>query len=724
MSISSSSSATVAVEKATSDLLISPDWTMNIDICDSINSNHWQAKDVMKAVKKRLQHRNPRIQLLCLTLIETMVKNCGDYIHFQIADKNILGEMIKIVKKKADMNVRDKILALLDSWQEAFGGPGGKHPQYYWAYDELRRSGIEFPKRSLNAVPIFTPPASNPTLRITQAGFGMPSNSSRRLDETMATEIEGLSLSSLDAMLNIMELLNDMLQAVTPEDSLAIKDEVIVDLVNRCRSNQKKLMQMLTTTGDEELLGRGLELNDSLQTVLAKHDALASGSSGSVLPTQSRNLSLQRPESSAATQKVSEVRGSSLRDSSPPPNVNNSSSTASLARRPIEEDDEEEDEFVQLARRHSKSPPVTSQSASTGTVDNLALVTTGNTVTSSTPAPSNTCTALALPDPPAPVKTSKEQDMIDLLSITLSSAPASPHTPLTPPASSQNAHQVPASSSAQGYHHHHSLSQGQTPFNSYVVPWAQPGPQVKLQSQTQPQLPLQQQFQPQPQPQQQFRPQAQPQPQQQFQRQPQPHPHPQPQQQFQPQGQPHPQQQFQPQPHSQQQFQSQPQPQPHPQQQFQPQPQPQPHPQQQFQPQPQPHPHPQFNPQYAQYSSGYPPPPWAGSFNANHQGNVSAPIMGNPRGMEPALSTSSSPAGPLQQPNSFPYRGNNEITMRGGDSRPSGPRSSTPSFVPSYRLFEDLNVFGNSDPRLKVTSSSTSSSLAGNSGQSMVGGRK
>ena len=31
--------------------------------------------------------------------------------------------------------------------------------------------------------------------------------------------------------------------------SQAIKDEVIVDLVYRCRSNQKKLMQMLATTG-------------------------------------------------------------------------------------------------------------------------------------------------------------------------------------------------------------------------------------------------------------------------------------------------------------------------------------------------------------------------------------------------------------------------------------------------------------------------------------------
>lgn len=39
-----------------------------------------------------------------------------------------------------DMQLREKILVLLDSWQEAFGGPGGKHPQYYWAYEDLRVS--------------------------------------------------------------------------------------------------------------------------------------------------------------------------------------------------------------------------------------------------------------------------------------------------------------------------------------------------------------------------------------------------------------------------------------------------------------------------------------------------------------------------------------------------------------------------------------------------------
>ena len=35
-----------------------------------------------------------------------MVKNCGDNVHVQIAERNILPEMIKIVKKK----VKKKIL--------------------------------------------------------------------------------------------------------------------------------------------------------------------------------------------------------------------------------------------------------------------------------------------------------------------------------------------------------------------------------------------------------------------------------------------------------------------------------------------------------------------------------------------------------------------------------------------------------------------------------------
>lgn len=31
------------------------------------------------------------------------MKNCGEYVHFQIVERNLLGEMIKIVKKKVSV---------------------------------------------------------------------------------------------------------------------------------------------------------------------------------------------------------------------------------------------------------------------------------------------------------------------------------------------------------------------------------------------------------------------------------------------------------------------------------------------------------------------------------------------------------------------------------------------------------------------------------------------
>lgn len=55
-----------------------------------------------------------------------------------------------------------------------------------------QQSGIQFPQRSPDAAPIFTPPVTHPSLRSPQANYGMPSNSSTRLDEAMASEIENL----------------------------------------------------------------------------------------------------------------------------------------------------------------------------------------------------------------------------------------------------------------------------------------------------------------------------------------------------------------------------------------------------------------------------------------------------------------------------------------------------------------------------------------------------
>ncbi|KAL4387498.1 hypothetical protein GQ457_09G013200 [Hibiscus cannabinus] len=449
----STTAATVAVDKATSELLSTPDWTLNINICDSFNSNPCQRKEYIKAVKRRLLLKNFKVQLLALTLMETMVKNCGDFVHYQIEERHLLREMTKMVKRKGDVRVRDKILGLLESWQEDFGGRMGEHPQYYWAYQELKRSGVSFPERSPSAVPVLAPPAKR----------GMLGNSSKRLDETVATQTESLSLSSLDSIKDTMDLLADMLQAVNPRDRTAVKDEVIVDLVNQCRSNQKKLMQTLTTTGDEKLLSRGLELNDTLQSLLAKHDAISSASP--------LTIQVATSVSSKPTPAITIGKSNEAKNSSPPSYISPPASLALVKNSLIEENEED---FAQLTRRHSRAESRSSPSTSKQSLVpiNDTIVSTSYEATAS--ATDDLCKALALPsDSAAQVNNTKEQELIDVLSLTLSTSSASPpHTPNSSP-----------SAIHQNMYNPVQVPQRPQPYDSYIVPWAQS--QVQPQYQTQ-----------------------------------------------------------------------------------------------------------------------------------------------------------------------------------------------------------------------------------------------
>jgi len=54
-----------------------------------------------------------------------------------VAERDILHEMVKIVKKRHDYHVKERILTLIDTWQEVFGGERARYPQYFAAYQEL-----------------------------------------------------------------------------------------------------------------------------------------------------------------------------------------------------------------------------------------------------------------------------------------------------------------------------------------------------------------------------------------------------------------------------------------------------------------------------------------------------------------------------------------------------------------------------------------------------------
>ena len=66
------------VEKATNSSLTAEDWSLNMQVCDAVNSYSDGAKDAVKAIKKRLSTNKNYLQVtLTLSLLEGCVKNCG-----------------------------------------------------------------------------------------------------------------------------------------------------------------------------------------------------------------------------------------------------------------------------------------------------------------------------------------------------------------------------------------------------------------------------------------------------------------------------------------------------------------------------------------------------------------------------------------------------------------------------------------------------------------------
>ncbi|KAF8402677.1 hypothetical protein HHK36_010766 [Tetracentron sinense] len=62
-------------------------------------------------------------------------------------------------------------------------------------------------------------------------------------------------------------------------DYAGFKQEVIVDLVGQCRTYKQRVVHLVNSSLDESLLCEGLALNDDMQRLLAKHEAIASGTS-------------------------------------------------------------------------------------------------------------------------------------------------------------------------------------------------------------------------------------------------------------------------------------------------------------------------------------------------------------------------------------------------------------------------------------------------------------
>ncbi|KAI9510628.1 ubiquitin binding protein [Russula earlei] len=140
-----------AIDKATSELLPagSEDIALNLEICDQIQSKSTQPKDAMRALKRRLDHKNPNVQLLALNLTDVCIKNGGDHFLAEIASREFMDNLVSILKTPSlNRDVKNKILRCVQTWAISFKG---KHNLSYveQVYRTLKAEGFTFPPEDL-----------------------------------------------------------------------------------------------------------------------------------------------------------------------------------------------------------------------------------------------------------------------------------------------------------------------------------------------------------------------------------------------------------------------------------------------------------------------------------------------------------------------------------------------------------------------------------------------
>ncbi|GAB1602488.1 target of Myb protein 1-like isoform X2 [Argonauta hians] len=302
------------IEKASDGSQASENWTLFLDACDIINETDEGPKDAIRAIKKKLQQnagKNYAAVMYTLILLETCVKNCGKRFHLQVANKEFLHELIKIIgpKNEPPPVVQEKVLSLIQTWADAFHG-SAELKEVEKVYQDLKGKGIEFPMTDLDKLaPIHTParttPVSEqvPTLSRSrgmsteapsstqaqhhhqqpQSQHHQQQQQQHQQQQQVPVTISSGSiiptseqLDKLKGELNVVQgnvrVMGEMLTELSPYNVDTSDLELLQELNRTCRQMQQRLVDLLDQVANEEVTSELLRVNDDLNNVFLRYE--------------------------------------------------------------------------------------------------------------------------------------------------------------------------------------------------------------------------------------------------------------------------------------------------------------------------------------------------------------------------------------------------------------------------------------------------------------------
>ncbi|CEG42300.1 hypothetical protein, variant 1 [Plasmopara halstedii] len=280
------------IAQATNEFEPDEDWNSILRVVDALSnvSNRAVLKESIRYLRLRLGDPSSRVVILALTLTESIVKNCGDLVHQEIATEQFMSEMEELHRTHSNkrgrqsMEIASRVLDMVQAWGEAFLPFRHDFPLFVDTYHNMRKKGIKFPDQyDESKVPVLTPSLEGTQSQV--AGSQISSLNYSRGSSRIGTSSYSHSSSGLGGLstpelyrvaTNVLEMFDDMLFEAQKDSSSITNHGVMAELAVEVREIVHRLKGAITIAVAEEdtHLAQYLSINDDLHAALEKYDAL------------------------------------------------------------------------------------------------------------------------------------------------------------------------------------------------------------------------------------------------------------------------------------------------------------------------------------------------------------------------------------------------------------------------------------------------------------------
>jgi len=141
------------IEEASREELDKEDVELNMEICEMVNTTEGGPAQAVRAIKRKIQNslgKSTNEISLALTLLETLVKKCGEELSFIVCQREFCDFLLYLITSTSieiPKDIQDRILSLIQSWALAFSSDR-KLRGVAEVYMVLKDKGIDFPEPS------------------------------------------------------------------------------------------------------------------------------------------------------------------------------------------------------------------------------------------------------------------------------------------------------------------------------------------------------------------------------------------------------------------------------------------------------------------------------------------------------------------------------------------------------------------------------------------------